>query len=134
MNEQWEITPDAPGVGATVRDVWQHRRLVGFVGSRALRRIYRRTALGWLWLIINPLFPLAPKPVLLCEDTSIIGVPFYLMERRRGFIVRHKVPARIGENLELRRRLSETVIDTLVALHAVEIGRASCRERVWIPV
>ncbi len=71
--------------------------------------------------VINPLFPLAPKPVLLCEDTSIIGVSFYLMERRRGFIVRHKVPARIGENLELRRRLSESVIDTLVALHAVDI-------------
>ena len=71
--------------------------------------------------VIHPLFPLAPKPVLLCEDTSIIGVPFYLMERRRGFIVRHKVPARIGEKLELRRRLSESVIDTLIALHAVDI-------------
>jgi len=71
--------------------------------------------------VINPRFPLAPKPVLLCEDASIIGVPFYLMERRRGFIVRVKVPGRIGENLELRRRLSENVVDTLVALHAVDI-------------
>lgn len=71
--------------------------------------------------VIHPAFPLAPKPVVLCEDASIIGVPFYLMERRRGFIVRQRVPERIGENLELRRRLSETVVDTLVALHAVEI-------------
>ena len=71
--------------------------------------------------VINPSFPLAPKPVLLCEDALIIGVPFYLMERRRGFIVRFKVPGRIGENLALRRRLSETVVDTLVALHSVDI-------------
>jgi len=71
--------------------------------------------------VINPHFPLAPKPVLLCEDTSVIGVPFYLMERRHGFIVRFRVPAQIGEQPELRRRLSETVVDTLVALHAVEI-------------
>jgi aminoglycoside phosphotransferase (APT) family kinase protein len=71
--------------------------------------------------VINPHFPLAPKPVLLCEDASIIGVPFYLMERRRGFIVRFKVPSRIGENLALRRRLSEAMVDTLVALHAVDI-------------
>jgi aminoglycoside phosphotransferase (APT) family kinase protein len=71
--------------------------------------------------VINPHFPLAPKPVLLCEDTSIIGVPFYLMERRRGLIVRFKVPLEIGENLALRRRLSESVVDTLVALHAVKI-------------
>jgi len=71
--------------------------------------------------IINPSFPLAPKPVLLCEDASIIGVPFYLMERRRGFIVRSKVPGQIGESLALRRRLSEAMVDTLVALHAVDI-------------
>ena len=72
--------------------------------------------------VINPNFPLAPKPVLLCEDISIIGVPFYLMERRRGLIVRFKVPPQIGENLNLRRRLSESVVDTLVGLHAVDIN------------
>jgi aminoglycoside phosphotransferase (APT) family kinase protein len=71
--------------------------------------------------VINPHYPLAPKPVLLCEDTSIIGVPFYLMERRRGLIVRFNVPEEIGENLALRLRLSESVVDTLVALHAVDI-------------
>jgi aminoglycoside phosphotransferase (APT) family kinase protein len=71
--------------------------------------------------VINPLFPLAPRPVLLCEDPGIIGVPFYLMERRRGFIVRFAVPEQIGDDLGLRRRLSEAVVDTLVALHAVDI-------------
>jgi len=71
--------------------------------------------------VINPSFPLAPKPILLCEDTSIIGVPFYLMELRRGFIVRFKVPSQIGENLILRRGVSEAMVDTLVALHAVNI-------------
>lgn len=71
--------------------------------------------------VINPHFPLAPKPVLLCEDTSVIGVPFYLMERRRGFIVRFKVPEKIGANLELRRQVSDSVVATLVALHAVDI-------------
>ena len=71
--------------------------------------------------VINPRFPLAPKPVLLCEDASVIGVPFYLMERRRGFIIRFEVPARIAASLDWRRRLSEAVVDTLVALHAVDI-------------
>lgn len=71
--------------------------------------------------VIHPRFPLAPRPVLLCEDTSIIGVPFYLMERRRGFIVRSKLPDDLGEDLELRRRLSENAVDTLVALHKVDI-------------
>jgi aminoglycoside phosphotransferase (APT) family kinase protein len=71
--------------------------------------------------VIHPGFPLAPKPVVLCEDTTIIGVPFYLMERRRGFIVRSKLPNNFGEDLDLRRRLSENVVDILVALHEVDI-------------
>ncbi|CAN5868573.1 phosphotransferase family protein [soil metagenome] len=74
--------------------------------------------------VVNPHFPLAPKPILLCEDPSIIGVPFYLMERRRGFIVRSSVPREIGDNLALRRQLSEAVVDTLVELHAVDIYSA----------
>ena len=74
--------------------------------------------------VVNPHFPLAPKPILLCEDVSVIGVPFYLMERRRGFIVRSRVPPEIGENLALRTQLSETVVDTLVALHAIDIYSA----------
>ncbi|HVQ40501.1 MAG TPA: phosphotransferase, partial [Pyrinomonadaceae bacterium] len=42
--------------------------------------------------VIHTQFPLAPKPILLCEDSSIIGVPFYLMEHRRGAIIRGQLP------------------------------------------
>jgi aminoglycoside phosphotransferase (APT) family kinase protein len=70
---------------------------------------------------IHPHFPLAPKPILLCEDTSVIGVPFYLMERRTGLIVRDRIPPEIGEDETVRRRVSEAVVDTLAALHAVDI-------------
>jgi aminoglycoside phosphotransferase (APT) family kinase protein len=37
---------------------------------------------------VHPHFPLAPQPYLLCEDTSVIGSVFYVMERRRGIVVR----------------------------------------------
>lgn len=71
--------------------------------------------------VVHPRFPLAPRPILLCEDTDVIGVPFYLMERRRGLIVRSSVPEAIGDNSKLRRALSESVVETLITLHAVEI-------------
>jgi len=71
--------------------------------------------------VIYPRFPLAPKPILLCEDSQIIGVPFYLMERRRGLILRSSVPEVIGGDVQLRRALSESVVDTLVILHSVDI-------------
>ena len=70
---------------------------------------------------IHPFFPLAPEPYLLCEDTSVIGVPFYLMERRRGLVIRRDIPKEIGDDLELRHRVSLAMVDTLAALHAVDI-------------
>jgi len=71
--------------------------------------------------VIHPSFPLAPAPVVLCEDTSIIGVPFYLMERRSGRILRTENSEDLSH--ALRRQLSASVIDTLAALHAVDIHR-----------
>jgi aminoglycoside phosphotransferase (APT) family kinase protein len=70
---------------------------------------------------IHPQFNLAPRPYLLCEDTSVIGVPFYLMERRRGLVVRRDTPPEIGSDLDLRRRVSQSLIDTLARLHSVDI-------------
>ena len=71
---------------------------------------------------IHPHFPLAPRPYLLCEDTEVIGAPFYLMERRQGIVVRQQIPPEIGEDLGLRYRLSESMVDTLADLHAVDIA------------
>lgn len=70
---------------------------------------------------INPVFNLAPRPYLLCEDSSIIGAPFYLMERRRGIVIRRDIPPEIGDNLELRRKVSQSMVDTLADLHSVDI-------------
>ncbi len=69
---------------------------------------------------VHPLFPLAPKPIVLCEDDSVIAVPFYLMERRGGVILRSNVPSAIGAN-SVRRKVSQAVVETLVKLHAVDI-------------
>ena len=70
---------------------------------------------------VFPLFALAPRPYLLCEDPSVIGVPFYLMERRRGLVIRRDTPKEIGNDLDLRRRVSEAMVDTLAQLHSVDI-------------
>lgn len=70
---------------------------------------------------VHPLFKLAPRPYLLCEDPAIIGVPFYLMERRRGLVIRRDIPDEIGDDLEMRRAVSNSMVDTLAALHAVDI-------------
>src|SRR5437868_9212406 len=70
---------------------------------------------------IHPVFNLAPQPYLLCEDTAVIGVPFYLMERRRWLVIRREMPREIEESLPLRRQISEAMVDALAALHAVDM-------------
>ena len=70
---------------------------------------------------IHPVFPLAPKPYLLCEDASIIGSTFYIMERRRGVVVRNEEPSQLTNQPEQRRRVSNAVVDTLADLHLVDI-------------
>jgi aminoglycoside phosphotransferase (APT) family kinase protein len=72
---------------------------------------------------VHPHFPLAPKPLLLCEDTSVIGSVFYVMERRRGIVIRNEEPSPIAGNEALRRRISGAIVDTLADLHAIDIAR-----------
>src|SRR5207302_2783217 len=42
---------------------------------------------------VHPHFPQAPQVFLLCEDTAVLGVPFFVMERRHGFVLREEIPA-----------------------------------------
>lgn len=70
---------------------------------------------------LNPVFPLAPRPVLLCEDASIAGATFYLMERRRGVVIRDCEPPQIAGRTEMRRAVSCAVVDALSALHRVDV-------------
>ncbi|HKV41926.1 MAG TPA: phosphotransferase family protein [Blastocatellia bacterium] len=71
---------------------------------------------------IHPHFSLAPKPYLVCEDRSVIGAPFYLMQRRRGLVIRGEMPAEIAGDPSAPRRISESMIDTMASLHAVDIN------------
>ncbi|MEU9203632.1 phosphotransferase family protein [Streptomyces sp. NPDC048332] len=74
--------------------------------------------------VISGLHPTAvpvPEPVLLCEDDSVIGSPFYVMEYVEG------TPYRTADQLaplgpERTRKAVLGLVDTLVELHAVDPG------------
>ncbi len=69
---------------------------------------------------LHPHFPLAPEPYFFTDDESVLGAPFYVMERRRGVVVNESFPEGMEPTEELCRGLSETLCDTLVRLHAVD--------------
>ena len=73
---------------------------------------------------LGAVYPLAPKPYFFCEDESVIGAPFYVMERRTGIVLDETFPDSIQPDEELCRGISRTVVDTLVRLHAVDVEGA----------
>ena len=89
------------------------------VGAYDMGREFR--ALSALW----PVFPPASQPFLYCEDISVLGAPFFVMERRRGLVIHKEMPSMYLNRPDLYRHLSEAIVDTLVALHAIDYNAVS---------
>src|SRR3954451_7288348 len=65
-----------------------------------MAREYR--VLSKLW----PVYPPAPRPLLYCDDPGVMDTPFYVMERRRGVILRKQVLRGLTIDPPTARRLS----------------------------
>lgn len=68
---------------------------------------------------LNPYFPAVPKPYVYVEDSSIIGSDFFLMERKSGIVLDTHFPKDTYNTEVLARQISEKMVDSLVALHAI---------------
>jgi aminoglycoside phosphotransferase (APT) family kinase protein len=73
---------------------------------------------------LHSVYPPAPEVVLYCEDDSVIGAPFYVMQPVHGIILRRKLPHGLDFSAEKARRLSESFLDNLVRLHRVDYAAA----------
>ncbi len=69
---------------------------------------------------LHPAYPAAPKVLLYCDDESVLGSPFYVMERIRGIIPRRDLPAGLKFTAQTARRLSESFVDNLARLHSLD--------------
>jgi len=70
---------------------------------------------------VRPFFAPAPAVYHLCDDASVIGSPFFLMEYRKGRILRGRIPATLPGWPEYPGLVSRAFLDCLVELHAVDI-------------
>lgn len=73
---------------------------------------------------LAPVFPYVPKMVALCQDESMIGSDFYVMERIQGTILRSRIPPELGLDEHGARRLCESAIQRLVELHGIDPAAA----------
>src|SRR5262245_26853794 len=54
---------------------------------------------------LSAVFPAAPQPYLFCDDASVLGAPFYVMQRRQGVILRKTLPPGLSLDAETSSRL-----------------------------
>lgn len=67
---------------------------------------------------LQSVFPLVPKMIALCQDQSVIGSDFYVMEYVEGQIFRRDIPEGItSSDISV---MADSLINGLVQLHAVD--------------
>jgi aminoglycoside phosphotransferase (APT) family kinase protein len=70
-------------------------------------------------------FPLVPEMVALCEDESVIGAEFYLMQRVPGIIPRRDFPPGVSLDEAQTRALCTNALDVLIDLHRIDVDSTS---------
>ena len=90
--------PPRPPLPPSAHDVLREARLLAAVESADVR---------------------TPKVLVACDDESVIGAPFYVMERMVGDVIVSELPARFDAE-EDHRRVSEELVDALGEIHAVD--------------
>ncbi len=73
---------------------------------------------------LKPVYPYVPQMVALCEDESVIGSEFYVMERIEGTILGRDLPPGMELSEQQVRALCTGVLDRLVELHSVDAEKA----------
>ena len=95
-----------PPIGANIKSGHDMNREYTILNG--LKRIYNKV----------------PKPYIYSDNVKIIGAPFYLMERKKGIILRGNTPKKqLPDKLEMRN-LSKKFIFTLAEIHRLNYKKA----------
>lgn len=89
------------------------------IGGHDMSREYR--TLSCLWTA----YPKAPRGLLFCDDSRIVGADFLIMEFRPGVVIRDVMPPEMSVHSDVGRRVGLAVVDALAELHLV--NPSQCR-------
>ncbi|MFT6214806.1 MAG: aminoglycoside phosphotransferase (APT) family kinase protein [Roseivirga sp.] len=73
---------------------------------------------------LKPVYSKVPKPVLFCDDQTVMDADFYMMERVKGVILRSLPPKDLALTPTVMRSISEACIDNLADLHTMDLKAA----------
>ncbi len=64
--------------------------------------------------------PFVARGLHLCDDPSIVGQRFQIIEYRPGLVIRERMPPELAHRPEVGAKLSKMLLETIVAIHAVD--------------
>jgi lipopolysaccharide transport system permease protein len=78
--ELWVIEPRQHGVLYRVRELWQYRYLWWYFASQSIATMWRRTKLGWIWLVLRVAAPLGINSLIFGGLLGVQsnGPPYFL--------------------------------------------------------
>jgi aminoglycoside phosphotransferase (APT) family kinase protein len=95
--------PPRPPIPPSAHDVLREARLISALRPEGVR---------------------VPRVLALCEDASLIGMPFYVMEHVDGHVLGEDEPPKLATPTA-RHKTGMELVDALVELHAVDAGTPS---------
>jgi aminoglycoside phosphotransferase (APT) family kinase protein len=92
--------PPLHGVLATAHDMGREHRIIAALGPTPVP---------------------VPEALASCDDPDVIGAPFYVMSYVGGIVLHDNATAIAELDLAARAHSGDSLVDTLVALHAVDV-------------
>lgn len=83
-------------------------------GAHDMRREWR--VLSRLWRH----FDRAPRAYLFCDDHTVAGADFFVMEHRPGEVIRGEIPPPMSGHADVARRVSVALVDAMADLHVLD--------------
>jgi aminoglycoside phosphotransferase (APT) family kinase protein len=65
-------------------------------------------------------FDRAPRAYVFCDDPTVVGSDFFVMERRRGEVVRDTLPPGLAAHPDSGRRVAFALVEAMADLHALD--------------
>lgn len=102
--------------GATTSELVLRRPPFGAIapGAHDMKREFK--VLSRLWRH----FEKAPRAYLLCDDPEVAGADFFVMERRRGSVVRGVIPEALRAHERVGERLGLALVKTVADFHLLD--------------
>ncbi|MBW2695019.1 MAG: phosphotransferase family protein [Deltaproteobacteria bacterium] len=83
-------------------------------GAHDMKREYK--VLSKLWRH----FDRAPRALLYCDDSAVAGADFFVMERRRGEVIRGVIPESMRDHSDVGRRIGFALVEAMADFHLLD--------------